>query len=109
MTSQSEQGTTVKNVWCGNELSESNESVYERCNIGSCVNRVKCCVVEWVEINTLKWFDYFERKNSEQFAKKVYASEIKGPRRRGRPVVKWKDLVKEYMHERVVGRRRGIE
>ena len=28
-------------------------------------------------------------------------SEIVGPRRRGRPVVRWKDGVKEYMHERV--------
>ena len=27
-------------------------------------------------------------------------SEIVGPRRRGRLVVRWKDRVKEYMHER---------
>ena len=36
--------------------------------------------------------------------KKVYVSEIVCPRRRGRPVVRWKDRVKEYMHERVGGR-----
>ena len=30
-------------------------------------------------------------------------------RRRGRPVVRWKDRVKEYMHERVADRGRGIE
>ena len=34
--------------------------------------------------------------------KKVYVSKTEGPRRRGRPVVSWKDRVKEYMHERVV-------
>ena len=32
--------------------------------------------------------------------KKVYVSEIEGPRRRGRPVVRWQDKLKEYMHER---------
>ena len=32
-----------------------------------------------------------------------------GPRRRGRPVVRWKDRVKEYMHERVADRGGGIE
>ena len=32
--------------------------------------------------------------------KKVYASETEGRRRRGRPVVRWKDRVKEYMHDR---------
>ena len=31
--------------------------------------------------------------------KKVYASEIEGPRRRGRPLVRWKDMIKEYMHQ----------
>ena len=36
-------------------------------------------------------------------------SEIKGPRRRRRPVVRWKDRVKEYMHERGTDRGRGIE
>ena len=30
-------------------------------------------------------------------------------RRRGRPVVGWKDKVKEYMHERVADRGGGIE
>ena len=35
--------------------------------------------------------------------KKVYVSEIEGSRR-GRPVVRWKDRVKEYMHEKVADR-----
>ena len=39
---------------------------------------------------------------------KVYMSEIKCPRR-GRPVVRWKDRVKEYMHERVGDRGERIE
>ena len=36
-------------------------------------------------------------------------SETECPRRRGRPVVKWKDKVKEYMHERVADRGQEIE
>ena len=43
------------------------------------------------------------------FVKKVYTSKIVGPRRRGRPVVRWKNRVKEYMHERVADRGGGIE
>ena len=36
-------------------------------------------------------------------------SEINGPWRRGRSAVRWKDRVKEYMHERVADRGGGIE
>ena len=65
---------------CGNELSERSlwrdkmgGCVHERCGMGLCANRVKCDVVEWVERNTLRWFDHIERKNSEEFVeKKVY-------------------------------------
>ena len=32
-----------------------------------------------------------------------------GPRWRGRPVVRWKDRVKEYIHERVIDREGGNE
>ena len=41
--------------------------------------------------------------------KKVYVNETKGPGRRGRPVVRWKDRMKEYMHKRVNNREEGIE
>ena len=37
-----------------------------------------------------------ERKKSEEFVKKVDVSETEGPRRR-RPVIKWKDRVKELL------------
>ncbi len=43
---------------------------------------------------------YIERMNSEEFVKKVYMGEMKGPSRRGRPLGRWKDRVKEYMSER---------
>ena len=40
---------------------------------------------------------------------KVYVSETQGSRRRGKPVVRWKDRIKEYMHERVTDRGGGLE
>ena len=43
------------------------------------------------------------RKKSEECVKKVYLSETEGLRR-GRPVVRLKDRVKDYMHKRVANR-----
>ncbi len=37
---------------------------------------------------------------SEEFVKKVYVTEIKDPSRRGRPLRRLKDRVKDYMSER---------
>ncbi len=34
--------------------------------------------------------------------KKVYLSSVEGPNRRGRPLGRWEDRVKEYVSERVV-------
>ena len=53
--------------------------------------------------NTLRWFSHIERKNIE-----VFVSKIVGPRRRGRPVVRWKDRVKKYMHERLLIEGKGL-
>ncbi len=47
--------------------------------------------------------------NSEEFVKKVHVSEIVGSGRRGRPLERWKDMVKEYMSERGATRGRGLE
>ena len=55
--------------------------------MGTCANRLKCDRLEWMKINILRWFGHIKSKNSEEFVKKVYVSEIVGPRRRGRPVV----------------------
>ena len=57
-----------------------------------CANGVKRGVVEWVKRNMLRWFGHMERKKSEEFVK-MYVSETEGSRRRGKPVVRWKDMV----------------
>ncbi len=75
---------------------ESNESVCERCGMGTCASGVKFGVVEWIKRHIVRWFGHIGRMNSEEFVKKVYVSGIEDPGRRGR----WKDRVKEYMSER---------
>ena len=87
---------------------ESNESVYERSGMEPCENGVKCNVVECVKRNIFRWFCHMERKK-EEFVKKVFVSEIKGHRRRGRIVVRcvgWMDRIKEYIDERGADRRK---
>ncbi len=59
-----------------------------------------CSVVEWVKRSTLRWFGHIERMENEEFVKNVYGSSVEGPNRRGRPLGKWEDKVKEYVSER---------
>ena len=57
---------------------ENNESVHERCGMGSQASGVNCGVVEWVKRNTLRWSGHTERMGDEEFVKKVYISESGG-------------------------------
>ncbi len=56
----------------------------------------------------LRWFGHIERMENEKFVKKVYLSSVEGPNRRGRPLGRWEDRVKEYVSERGV-RGNGLE
>ena len=69
----------------------------------------KCGVVEWVKILMLRKFGHMEIKKSTEFVKKVYVSKTEDITRKGRPIVRLKDRVKEYVHERVDDRWEGIE
>ncbi len=40
--------------------------------------------------------------NKKEFVKKVYLSSVEGSSRRGRPLGRWEDRVKEYMSKREV-------
>ncbi len=40
---------------------------------------------------------------NEEFVKKVYWSSVEGPYRKGRPLGRWQDKVKEYVSERERG------
>ncbi len=49
---------------------------------------------------SLRWFGHIDRMENEEFVKKVYLSSVEGPNRRGRPLGRREDMVKEYMNER---------
>ncbi len=51
---------------------------------------------------SLSWFGLIDRMENEEFVKKVYLSIVEGPNRRGRPLGKWEDKMKEYVSERGV-------
>ncbi len=81
-----------------------------------CTRDVACKGVEvgWVryggmgERNTLRWFCHVDRMENEDFVKKVYLSSVEGPNRKGRPLERWEDKVKEYLSEKGV-RGNGLE
>ncbi len=77
--------------------------------MGSQTNGVNCVVVEWVKITILRWCGHTERTGSEEFVKKVYMSESVGPNSRGRPTVRCRNKVKEYMCERGATKRGGLD
>ncbi len=77
----------------------SNTSVYERCGMRERGSGVGCGVVEWVKRSTLRWFGHTESMGNEEFVKKVYSSSAEGTNRRGRPLRRWEDRVKEYVNE----------
>ncbi len=49
--------------------------------------------------STLGLFGHIERMESEESVK-VYLSSVEGPNRRGRPLGRWEDKVREYVSER---------
>ncbi len=58
---------------------------------------------------TLKWFGHMEQMEESKTTKRVYMREIKGGNVRGRPPVKWRDRVQEYVRERGEGSLRNLE
>ncbi len=77
-----------------------NESVYERFGMCHGGEGKKCGVVEEVKRQTLKWFGHMEQIEEIKMAKRVYVIEIEGGNVRGRPPVKSRDRVQEYVRER---------
>ncbi len=80
-----------------------NKSAYERCGVRGCGCGVGCGVVEWKKRSSLRWFGHIESMENEEYVEKVCWSSVEGPNRRGRPLGRWEDKVKEYMSEREQG------
>ncbi len=64
--------------------------------------------MDLVKRSTLRWFGHIEKMRNEEFVKRVYLSSVEGTNRRGRPLGRWEDKVKEYVSERGV-RENGFE
>ena len=79
--------------WLNNFPEQDNYISYSSARVND--KQMKCEVVEYVKRNTLWWFGHIEIKWR---VCEVYASETDVPSR-GKSVVRWKDRVKEYMHE----------
>ncbi len=63
---------------------------------------------EWVNRSTLRWFGHIEGMENGETVKKLYLSSVEGPNRRGKPLGRWEDMVKEFVSERGV-RGNGLE
>ncbi len=74
--------------------------MYERCDMRGRGSGVECGVVEWVKRSTLRWFGCIEGMENEEFVKKVYWSSVESSNRRGMPLGRREDKVKEYVGER---------
>ncbi len=66
-------------------------------------------MVEEVKQQNLKWFGHMERMEEGKMTRRVYMSEIEGGNVRGRPPLKWRDRVQEYVRERGEGSLRNLE
>ena len=53
-----------------------------------------------VDQGLLRWFGHVERMGDERLVKRVYESDIRGVRRRGRPRKSWINGVKETLEKR---------
>ncbi len=56
--------------------------------------------IRTLRLSTLRWFGHIERMGNEEFVKRVYLSSVEGTNRRGRPLGRWEDKVKECVRER---------
>ncbi len=56
----------------------------------------------------MRCFGHIKMMEYEEFVKKVFLSSVEGLRKRGRPLGRWEDRVKEYVSERGV-RGNGLE
>ncbi len=83
--------------------------MYERFGMCHVSERKKCRVVEEVKRQALKWCGHVEQMEEGRMARREYVSEIEGRNVRGRPPVKWRDRVQEYVRERDEGSLRNLE
>jgi hypothetical protein len=64
-------------------------------------------VVKWIKGYRISWLGHLERIEEDRMPKKIFAQELEGTRRRGRPRKRWKEEVERDLQ--VMGVRRWRE
>ena len=54
-------------------------------------------VAEILREKRLRWFGHVQRRDKDEATRKILQMTIDGKRNRGRPKLRWRDIVKEYM------------
>ena len=54
-------------------------------------------MAEFLREKRLRWFGHVQRQDKYEATRKILQTEIDGKRNRGRPKLRWRDLVKEDM------------
>ena len=54
-------------------------------------------MAEFLREKRLRWFGYVERRDKDDATRKILQMTVDGKRIRGRPKLRWRDLVKEDM------------
>ncbi len=65
-------------------------------------------MVEVVKRSILRWFGLLERMGGNELTKRIYKIEVDAVDVRGKPPIKWEDIVLEYLREREERRLRGM-
>jgi len=63
-------------------------------------------IVKWINGQRISWLGHLERMEEDRMPKKIFAQELEGPRRRGRPRKGWKEVERDLQ---VLGVRRWRE
>uniref|UniRef100_A0A8D8R0B7 Endonuclease-reverse transcriptase n=1 Tax=Cacopsylla melanoneura TaxID=428564 RepID=A0A8D8R0B7_9HEMI len=53
-----------------------------------------------IERSRLKWYGHMQRMNEERIPKNIFNQQIEGRRRRGRPRMRWRDMIERHTEKR---------
>ena len=64
-------------------------------------------IVKWIKWQRINWLGHLEKKEEDRMPKNIFAQELEGTRRRGRPRKGWKQEIERDLQ--VLGVRRWRE
>jgi hypothetical protein len=61
-------------------------------------------IIKWIKGQRISWLGHLERMEEDGMPKKIFTQELKGTRRRGRPMKRWREEVERDLQVRGVRR-----